>query len=79
MRKGQYIVLKVADIQYEIKELEDMHNMRSEARVLRNLLENNPKDLYDVVGDAYDKDEYAGEWVDEKFDFRKNYLNNLEI
>ena len=79
MRKGQYIVLKVADIQYEIKELEDMHNMRSEARVLRNLLENNPKDLYDVVGDAYDKGEYAGEWVDEKFDFRKNYLNSLEI
>lgn len=65
MQKGQYIVIKVADIKKAIEE-------KNLFGLIKSAL-SSPTDLYDVVEDAYDDG-----WKDLIYK-GEDYLNNLEI
>lgn len=90
MQKGQYIVIKVADIKEKIKSSKARQKMygqqslfyiylRAEIRTLKQLLANS-KDLYDVVGDAYDMGYFSDHIsIDSIEKAKQDYLNNLEI
>jgi hypothetical protein len=88
MQKGQYIVIKVEDIEGDVKELKSIQDgyekyskewfkCQYKIETIKYIL-SNPKDLYDIVENAYQEGAlnnaivYSGK-------FKQDYLKNLEI
>jgi len=94
MKPGEYIVIKVADIEEKIKMLDDAikskkFNVQNTCNMIGGIVAlsdilSNPKDLYDVIEDSF----YAGRLEEEntpiistglQYELAKDYLKNLEI